>query len=125
MATKKTILIAEDEPSLLMVLGDKLSKEGFDILKAINGQEGLKMALERHPDLILLDLIMPVMDGVTMLTHLRKDTWGKQAKVIILSNLNDKEKITEAVKEQVSIYMIKADLKLADLVKTIQNIINK
>jgi DNA-binding response OmpR family regulator len=121
---KKTVLIVEDEPSLMMVLADKLSQEGFAVLKAINGQEGLDSALKSHPDLILLDLIMPVMDGITMLGKLRKDSWGSQASIIILSNLNDKEKITESVKKEVSTYMIKADWKLVDLVKIVKDKIN-
>ena len=85
---KKSILIVEDELSLQKVLTEKLSHEGYLIIQASNGQEGLDSALREKPDLILLDILMPVMDGSAMLEKLRADEWGKKAKVIIIINLS-------------------------------------
>lgn len=75
-AKEHTILIVEDDVPELNALRDKFTHEGFSILEAKNGEEGLATALREHPDLILLDIIMPVMDGMTMLVNLRKDPWG-------------------------------------------------
>ena len=87
-APAKTILVIEDEVSLRMAMVSKIAEERFQTIEAENGQQGLKIALEKHPDLIVLDLMLPVMDGMAFLTELQKDPWGKDAKVIVLSNLS-------------------------------------
>lgn len=116
----KKILIVEDEVSLLNALCDKLTGEGFTVLKAKNGEEGLEVALREHPDLILLDIVMPVMDGVTMLGLLRKDTWGKDVEVIILTNLNEPEKVAEVLEKEARDYLVKSDWTLQNVVKKIR-----
>ncbi len=112
--------IVEDELSLLEVLTDKFSKEGFKVLRAKNGKDGLKVALTEHPDIILLDIIMPVMDGMTMLKKLREDEWGKDAKVIILTNLSDNEKTAQALADGSNDYLVKSDWKIEDVVKKVE-----
>lgn len=72
----KRILIVEDEIPMLKALVDKFSRAGFETLEAKNGIEGLAVALKEHPDLVLLDLVMPKMDGVKMMEKLREDSWG-------------------------------------------------
>ena len=67
MGGTKKILIVEDDNALAGILYDKFSQEAFGILEAKNGEEGLELALAKHPDLILLDIMMPKMDGMTML----------------------------------------------------------
>lgn len=124
MPTKKTILIVEDETALLQLLTDQLSEAGFQVLQAPNGKVGLEMALENKPDLILLDLVMPVMDGMEMCSELRKDKWGKDANVIILTNLSDAEKASDAVKMDAYDYLVKADWKLEDVVQKIKDKLN-
>lgn len=116
----KTILVVDDEPSLLLSLQIKLSAEGFTVLTAREGEEGLRMALERHPDLILLDILMPVMDGISMLRALRKDTWGKRVDVIILSNLSEQEKERTDELAGVRDYIIKSNWNLDDIVSKIR-----
>jgi len=123
MENTKTILvveIVEAEVSVQNALAEKLSREGFSIIEAKNGKEGLNMALTKHPDLILLDIKMPVMDGVTMLKFLRADQWGKNASVMVLSNLNDDKTISEAVGQNTFEYYIKSDIKLEDLIKKVR-----
>jgi len=112
--------IVDDELSLLEVLTDKFSKEGFKVLRAKNGKDGLKVALTEHPDIILLDIIMPVMDGMTMLKKLREDEWGKDAKVIILTNLSDNEKTAQALADGSNDYLVKSDWKIEDVVKKVE-----
>lgn len=102
MATKPKILVIEDDLPVQKVLSEKLTAEGLEISVASDGEKGLKMALTDHPDMILLDLVMPNMDGMTMLKKMREDDWGKGAKVIILTNLSDAYKVEEA-SERVSL----------------------
>lgn len=114
---RKKILIVEDEMPLRDALRDKLAREGFAALEAKNGEEGLEIALRDHPDLILLDIIMPRMDGMTMLKELRKDIiWGAKAKVIILTNLSEIVKVSEAIAQESFNYLVKSDWKIEDVV---------
>lgn len=76
----RSILIVDDEPALLAALVDKFTRAGYSVTVAEDGQQGLNSALKNHPDLILLDIIMPVMDGLTMLAKLRRDGWGNMLK---------------------------------------------
>lgn len=115
----KTILIVDDEQALLDALVDKFTREGFVVLGAKNGQKGLSLALAEHPDMILLDLLMPVMDGMTMLANLRKDRWGKDAKVIILSNFSEVEKAASLTKGIID-YLVKTDWDIDNIVKRVK-----
>jgi DNA-binding response OmpR family regulator len=115
----KTILVVDDEPALLTALFDKFTRAGFSVIVAENGQEGLKSALINHPDLILLDIIMPVMSGLAMLNELRTDDWGKQAKVILLTNLSDPIRIDAHISQTILANLIKSDWKIEDVVKKV------
>jgi|SRR3989344_2050084 len=114
------ILIVEDEQSVSKALKERLEQEGFEVTLAQNGQEGLLRAANEKPDLILLDLIMPHMDGITMLQRLREDEWGKLAKVIILSNLSDDNALARSMEKGVYDYLVKTDWKLEDVVAKIK-----
>lgn len=116
----KKILIVEDEISLLKALADRLTREGFSTLEAKDGLEGLNMALQEHPDLILLDIIMPGMDGMEMLEKLKINPLSRNIPVILLSNLGDTSKILEAIEAGAESYLIKANVKLEDVVKVIK-----
>lgn len=113
------IVIAEDEAPLLRGLKDRFTQEGFLVFPAENGAEALKLALANHPDMILLDIVMPVMDGMTTLKKIREDAWGKTAKVIFLTNLSDSEKVSDAVAHGVYDFLIKVDWSLDDIVKRV------
>lgn len=116
----KTILVVEDEAPMLAVLSDNLEAEGFSVLKATNGAEGLDLAQSKHPDLILLDIMMPKMNGLTMLEKLRADEWGKKVPVIILTNFGDNEKIAEALADGVSEYFVKANIKMEEIIARVK-----
>ncbi len=122
---KKIILITEDEPSMLQVLTETFSENGFETIPAQNGQQGLALALEKHPDLILLDILMPGMDGLTMMEKLRADSWGKTVPVIILTNINpDTNAILQSIiKNQPAYYFVKSDIKLDEVVEKIKSIL--
>ncbi|OHA67077.1 MAG: hypothetical protein A3C82_02370 [Candidatus Wildermuthbacteria bacterium RIFCSPHIGHO2_02_FULL_47_12] len=123
LSGQKTILIVEDEISLLHALRDKLAREGFAVLEAKNGKEGLGIALREHPDLILLDIIMPVMDGITMLKKLRHDLWGVQAAVMILTNLSDAEDVLMRSDKDPLDYLVKTDWKLEDVAAKVKEVL--
>jgi len=113
----KKILIIEDELPMLKALSDKFGLEGFSVLEARNGEEGLDVALKTKPDLILLDLFMPVMDGKAMMEKLRQDEWGKKVPIIILTNLNPDDKtLNEILASGPAYYFIKSKWRLEDLV---------
>ncbi len=119
-ASQKRILLVEDEPAIARAMADKLTTEGFTVLRASDGEEGLSLATKEHPDLILLDVVMPKMDGMTMLGSLRKDAWGKEAKVIFLTNLSEMEAVQKATELGVFDYIVKSDWKLSDVVRKVR-----
>lgn len=120
----KKILLVEDEIVLLELIADKFKDSGFSVNTAQSAETGMKLALQNHPDLILLDLILPKMDGLTMLKKLRKDSWGKEVPVIILSNLNDQRKVSEAMKIGVYDFLVKSNVKLSDIVKEVKEVLD-
>ena len=80
----------------------------------------LAIALKEQPDVILLDIIMPKMDGITMLKKLREDAWGKEAKVILLTNLSSNEKLAEVTAQGSHEYLVKTDWKIEDVVTKVR-----
>ncbi len=116
------ILIVEDEPIMLKTLVDNLSSAGFgNIFTARNGEDGLRMAIEKKPDLVLLDIVMPLMDGMTMLDKLKQNPDAKNSKVILLTNLNANDAIMEGViKNNPSYYMIKTDHSIDDVIAKVK-----
>jgi len=122
---KKTVLIVEDEKSLRDAIVDILLLKNFNSFSAKNGKEGVKLALSKHPDLILLDLIMPEMDGMTALKKIRADAWGATVPIIILTNLNaiNGNLAADAISHIPTQYLIKSDWKLHDIIKKIERML--
>lgn len=114
----KRILIVEDEESMLGALVDKFKRERFpEPLTARNGEEGLAISLREHPDLLLVDILMPKMDGLTMLKKLREDDWGKTAKVIILTNFDTTDDMLKDVTlAKPSYYLLKSNWRIEDVI---------
>ena len=122
----KKILIVEDELAYVKLLHDQLVAKGYEVITAKDGKEGLALAQKEEPDMILLDIRMPVMDGMTMLSLLRKNGNGKKAKVIMLTNLEPDDKIIgDVVKDQPAYYFIKSDVKLDDMLEKIHELLEK
>jgi DNA-binding response OmpR family regulator len=121
----KKILIVEDEESLRNILKDALEQKGFSCKSSENGKNGLEMSYSEKPDLIVLDLLMPEMDGMTMLQELRKDAWGSTAKVLILTNLSVDNHVhmKDILTTVPECYLIKSDWAITEIVNKIENII--
>lgn len=115
----KKILIIEDEVVLSSTLADNLIHEGFKVIQVKDGEEGLAVALREKPDLILLDILLPTMNGFTILRKLRKDSQGKNIPVIIMSNL-EQSGVAASIGDDVHEYMVKSDWKLDDVIKKIK-----
>ncbi|HLC87461.1 MAG TPA: response regulator [Patescibacteria group bacterium] len=121
----KKIVIIEDELAYLKLLHEQLALKGYQIIEAHDGMEGLEIIKREKPDLVLLDIRMPKMDGMTMLDLLRKEEIGETMKVIFLTNLEADEKITEKVVEELPLYyFVKSDTDLDKLISKIDEVIN-
>lgn len=118
MAAK--IAIIEDDQAISQMYRFKFEGEGYTVETAENGKLGLSLAENMKPDIILLDLMMPEMNGDEMLAKLRKTTWGKHTKVVILTNMGEQEIPEDVKKLGVSAVILKADMtprQVADIVK--------
>lgn len=120
------ILIIEDEFSYQQVLKQFLMLRGYQVITANDGTEGLSLAKSQQPDLILLDISMPNINGMQVLTEIRKDDYGKTVKIILLTNLepND-EMIRDVVTGKPAYYLIKANTSLEELLKKIESLFPK
>lgn len=114
------VAIVEDDQAISQMYRLKFETEGYTVETAENGKLGLALAESMKPDIILLDLMMPEMNGDEMLKALRKTTWGKDTKVVILTNMGEQE-IPEDVKQLgVAAVILKADMtprQVADVIK--------
>jgi DNA-binding response OmpR family regulator len=119
---EKHILIVEDETDIREAMAEAATAAGFIVSTATNGEAGLQEALTKQPDLILLDIVMPIMDGHTMLGKLREDTWGKQVKVIMLTSMDDVHNIAHAHEETITDYIIKAHSSLDDIITKVKQV---
>lgn len=118
MATK--IAIIEDDQAISQMYRFKFEAEGYEVETAENGRLGLELAEKMKPDIILLDLMMPEMTGDEMLAKLRATNWGKDTKVVILTNKGEQEIPDSVRKLNVSAVILKADMtprQVAELVK--------
>jgi DNA-binding response OmpR family regulator len=120
LTQKNKVLVVDDEAAIVRALSDKLIREGFEVVQATNGEEGLQVAYEHRPALILLDILMPKMDGLTMLKKLREDPWGKYVPVIVLTSLDSDEKAMEAVNDLAYDYLLKKETNIEDIIGIIK-----
>ena len=122
MPAKRTakILVVEDETFLVKIYAVKLKKEGFEVSIANDGEEAVKMAALVKPDLILLDLILPKMNGFEALEKIRSNPDNKKTPVIVLSNLGQEEDIKRAESLGADDYLVKANFSIQDIVSKIR-----
>jgi DNA-binding response OmpR family regulator len=125
MNKNPTILLVEDESPAVFAIEKYLTDAGFSVLTAFSAQEGLKTAMEQHPKVIVLDVVMPTESGLDILPELRADSWGQNAKVIVFSNLSDDEHKALANKYNVDGYLVKTDTSLKDLESTVRQLLPK
>lgn len=120
MAKTKKIFIVDDEKFVVKALTEKLVLEGFSIDSAYDGQEALLKVNQIKPDLILLDIIMPKLDGISVLKRLKAQPETKNIPIIILTNLYDDEKVNEVMKTGDTDYLVKVEHTLSDIVKAVK-----
>jgi len=118
MGGGKRILIVEDEKPLSHALKLKLTHEGYDVTIAGDGEEGMQIIAAKRFDLILIDIIMPKMDGFTMLSRLKEK--GNTTTIIILSNLGQQEDIEKAKEFGVKDYMVKSNTPISRIVEAVK-----
>lgn len=119
----KKILFIEDESALQKTLGTSLAQEGYQIISATNGEEGLQMAKSQEPDLILLDLILPKMNGFEVLENLRKDNVIKDIPVVVLTNLETSGDIGKVIELGATSYLVKTQYSLEELTHKVKDIL--
>jgi len=117
---KYHILLIEDEEMLANMYETKFQNEGYNIMKALDGESGLKLAQESKPDIILLDIIMPKMDGFSVLRSLKENDKTKNIPVVLLTNLGQDEDIKKGNQMGASGYLVKANLTPAEVIKKVQ-----
>jgi DNA-binding response OmpR family regulator len=121
---KKRILLVEDDKALAEMYHNKLLLEGFAVLLAQNGADGLVMALANKPDLVLLDIMLPEMDGMTVMKKLRIDPWGKTVPIIILTNLNADDEILKGVMEdRPAYYLMKSNADPSGVIQKVREVL--
>lgn len=119
------ILIVEDEEILLTALSEELKQEGFQVVGAKDGVEGVEKAQSDKPDLILLDLVMPRLDGIGALKQMKENPAIKDIPVVILTNLSDYDKISDALSLGAMDYLVKANYRLEELVNKIKTVLER
>ena len=124
MDTPKKILLIEDDKFLRELIVKKLIKEGFVVLEANDGEEGLTKISQEKPDLVLLDLILPGVDGFELLQKAQEDPFIKNVPIIVLSNLGQKEDIDRCMKSGAVDYLIKAHLTPIEIVEKVKKALN-
>jgi DNA-binding response OmpR family regulator len=128
MSKKEThkILVVEDEQDLREAIETALNDEGFDVISAEKGKEALEIALKEKPDLVLLDLQIPEMNGVEVLEKIREDKdWGKYTKIIVLTALDDMEKVAEVLEKGGNDYILKRDISLEKIMEKVKERLGK
>lgn len=118
------ILIIDDDPFILDMYVLKFKERGFDVEIAHDGKDGLKKAKEYKPDAILLDVVMPAMDGFDVLQELKKSSETKMAKIILLTNLGQKEDVERGKKLEADDYVIKAHFTPSEVVEKVNNLLS-
>ena len=121
---KTKVLVVDDEPNIVQTLKDRLEMNEYVVVTACNGDEGLQAAEEEAPDLILLDVIMPIMDGHEMLEKLRDQEWGTDISVIMLTARSQAQDIARAKACNIDDYIIKP-FDLSELLEKIEGILEK
>ena len=118
-----SVLVVEDEEDLRDALTSAFEEAGFEVCTARDGGKGIRLAFEKHPDVILLDILLPTMHGNVFLERLRDDDWGKKVKVVVLSNFDWDFNKDWAKKYGAIDYLIKADNSLSHIVEVVQKAI--
>ncbi|MCX7020220.1 MAG: response regulator [bacterium] len=107
MSDKKLIMAVDDESDLLLIVKTALFSEGYDVVTASNGADGLEIAKQKYPDLVILDMMMPEMDGFEVLRRLREIPRMQKTPVIMLTGVSEKARIRQAIDSGIEYYIVK------------------
>jgi CheY-like chemotaxis protein len=125
MSDKKTILLVEDDIFVSDIYQTKISSEGYEVVLAENGLEAIKKLEKIIPDLILLDIIMPYMDGMETLRKIKSEEKWKKIPIILLTNLSDKENIEEAITAGADDFLIKSHFTPSEVISKVNMLMAK
>ena len=120
---KQKVLVVEDDEFLLELYSTKLKMEGFQVFSAGDGERGLRLAKEKKPDLVLLDIVLPKIDGLEVLRKLKKDGETAYIPIVLLTNLSQKDEVSEGLKAGAEDYLIKAHFMPSEVVDKIKKIL--
>ena len=116
----KKILFIEDEPTLQKTFREILRQEGYEMISALNGEVGLRLAKDEKPDLILLDLILPKIHGFEVLKKIKEDKGIKEIPIIVLTNLEGIGDVDKALELGATTYLVKAQYSLEEVLEKIK-----
>lgn len=123
---KIVILVVEDELPMLEALAIKLNDRGYKVFKAMDGEQGLALANRHHPDLIIIDILLPKKDGLSMMRDLRQTAWGKQTPMILLTNVVADDAMDKQILElQPAYYLEKAAWSLEKVMEKVEQALKK
>lgn len=127
MSTKQTqrILLVEDDSFLSNIYQTKFTKEGYQVSVAGDGEEALKVVKIKKPDIILLDVLLPKLDGFAVLEKLKKDTETKDIPVILLTNLGQRDDVDRGLQLGAADYLIKAHFKPSETVEKVKKVLER
>lgn len=117
------ILIIEDDLVFQQTLREFLQAEGFEIISAVDGEEGVKLAREKSPDLVLLDIILPKKNGYEVIAELKKEPATKNIPIVLLTNLGGMRDVEKALELGATTYLVKSDYKLEEVAGKIKEIL--
>jgi DNA-binding response OmpR family regulator len=118
---KKRVLIVEDDQALIDLYDKKFTHSGYEVIRAEDGQEGLDKAQSENPDVILLDIMLPVMNGFEVLKNLRKTKVIDNTPVVILSNYGETKNVTEGLVSGAVEYLIKVEHTPEEVVNIVED----
>lgn len=124
MENKTKILLVEDDAFLLNMYADKFRAEDFEVFVSDNGAEAVELAKQKIPDVILLDVILPKMDGFEVLTELKKDPTTKGIPVILLTNLSQKDEVKKGLELGAKDFLIKAHFMPNEVVEKVKGVLD-
>lgn len=119
------ILFVEDEPALQKALGDFLRQEKFEVIAALDGEQGLAMARRERPDLVLMDLILPRKRGLDVLAEMKTDPLLAQIPVIVLTNVESNDAVEKAVELGAKAYLVKANYRLDEVLEKVKSVLKE
>ena len=122
---KPSVLIIEDDSLLVKMYKTKLESEGFSVFSSCDGEKGLKIALEIKPSVILLDIMMPELNGLEVLDRLKADPELKHIPVIVLTNLAGTQDSETALSKGAKAYLVKSEYKPKDVVTVVRGFLNQ